>query len=71
MTFHVDSPNSAGRQKGTVKKVLGKATHKGRERWRVSSDGFIKVVTTSGASQDAMDEAMTLYGRALKRLANR
>ena len=37
----------------------------GREVWRLASDGRIKTITTSGSSTRAMDEAESLYGRAL------
>jgi hypothetical protein len=42
-----------------------------REVWRVSANGQIKNITTTASSTAAMDEAMKIYGFALKRLANR
>jgi hypothetical protein len=56
----------------TVTKVTGKkAARKAGEVWRISSDGKVKVLTTRRTSIDTMDEAVKLYGRALKRLAHR
>ena len=53
-------------------KVVGKkAARKAGEVWRIASDGKVKVLTTRRTSIRDMDEAMKLYGQALKRLANR
>jgi hypothetical protein len=51
--------------------VVGKTLHGTREVWRISSGGKIRNIATSASSTAAMDEAMVIYGRALKRLANR
>ena len=51
--------------------MVGKTLHGTREVWRISSGGKIKNIATSASSTAAMDEAMVIYGRALKRLANR
>lgn len=57
-------------RRGTVK-VVGKMIRDGKEVWRVSADGQIKNLVTRRSSTSAMDDAMTVYGRALQRLANR
>ena len=44
---------------------------KGRERWRVASNGKVRSITTRNASTTAMDQAMVIYRDALERLANR
>jgi hypothetical protein len=52
--------------------VVGEKTVRdNREVWRISSGGKIKSIATSASSTAAMDEAMLIYGHALKRLANR
>jgi hypothetical protein len=53
-------------------KVLTKVERDGQEVWRVTSaNGRIRELTTSSSSKKTMDEAVTIYGRALQRLANR
>lgn len=54
----------------TAVKFLGK-TKSGQEIWHVNSDGRIKRLVTGKASIQAMDEAVLVYGRALKSLAQR
>ena len=52
--------------------IVGEKTVRdNREVWRISSGGKIKSIATSASSTAAMDEAMLIYGHALKRLANR
>jgi len=41
------------------------------ETWHISVDGQRRSVSTSYASSAVMNEAMTLYSSALKRLADR
>lgn len=50
-----------------------RTTEKGREVWHVRSaeSGRFLRVTTKSSSKDSMDKAAVLYGRALKRLADR
>jgi hypothetical protein len=48
-----------------------KVVRNGHEQWRVASGGTIKNLTARRSSTTAMDEAMVIYGQALKRLANR
>ena len=62
---------SLGRQKSGVKRVIGRVNRDDREVWRVEYDGRIKNLATTASSTRAMDQAMVLYGRALKRLADR
>ena len=62
---------SLGRQKSGVKRIIGKVNRGDREVWRVASDGRIKNLVTSASSTSAMDQAIVIYGRALKRLADR
>ena len=51
--------------------VIGKTISDGRERWSVTWDGEQRTLTTSDTTVKAMDQAMDLFGPALKRLANR
>jgi hypothetical protein len=51
--------------------VAETATKNGRERWRVTSNGETRSLTTRNSSTTAMDEAMVIYREALERLANR
>jgi len=62
---------SSGRQKSAVKRVIGKMKRGDREVWRVASEGKTKNLTTTASSTSAMDQAIVIYGRALKRLADR
>ena len=56
----------------TVERVIGGSrSRSGRELWRVASRGKIVTLSTSALSARAMDEAMKIYGRALRRLANK
>jgi len=73
-------PNSgkSGRGKTAVstpprgdKKVVGKEARHGQDAWRISVDGRSVVITTSKQSKRTIDEAASLYGRALRRLADR
>ena len=52
-------------------RILGKLERDDREVWRVASGHQIKNLTTTASSTSAMDEAVVIYDRALKRLANR
>jgi hypothetical protein len=52
-------------------KVVGKWIRGDREVWRVDTGGQIRNIATRSSSTHAMDEAVVLYGNALKRLANR
>jgi hypothetical protein len=58
------------KRKQTAKLIGKKMTRKG-EVWRISSGGKIKNLATRAASTKAMDEAMIVYGGALRRLADR
>jgi hypothetical protein len=49
---------------------VGKLKRGKREVWQVSAGGTIKNIATSASSTAAMDEAVMIYGRALKRLAD-
>ena len=53
------------------KKFVGKEARDGQDAWRISVDGRSLVITTSKQSKRAIDEAASLYGRALTRLADR
>ena len=57
---------------GERRRVIGKTKlSDGREIWRVASGTRITDLTTSASSTSVMDQAMVIYGRALKRLADR
>jgi hypothetical protein len=60
-----------GRRGGAVKKVVGRRVIAGREIWDVTSDSGPHRLVTSATSVIAMDQAVRLYKRALRRLANR
>lgn len=64
---------SLGRKEsGETRRVIGKTKlSDGREVWRVASGTRITDLTTSASSTSVMDQAMVIYGRALKRLADR
>ena len=62
---------SKTRRPRPVEKVIGGATRAGRDVWRVTSHGKVSTITTSVVSARAMDEAMKIYGRALRRLADK
>ena len=62
---------SLGRTVSGEKRVIGKTVLGSREVWRVASSGKIKNLTTSASSTSVMDQAVVIYGRALKRLADR
>lgn len=51
--------------------VVTKLEDKNRETWRVTSSGVTKNIVTRRSSARAMDEAVEIYERALRRLANR
>ena len=53
------------------KRVLGGETIGGQDVWYLASDGRTETIETSSTSTQAMDEAMVIYGDALKRLAKR
>jgi hypothetical protein len=56
----------------TGKKVLGKRVlSSGAESWDVLSEDSRFRLTTSGFSARVMDEAVIVYGPALRRLADR
>ena len=59
------------RSGGAVKKVVGRSVSAGREIWDVASDSGPHKLVTSATSVIAMDQAVRLYKRALRRLANR
>jgi hypothetical protein len=60
------------KKKNKVTKVVGKkAVRKDHEVWRVTFQGVAKNIVTRSSSTRAMDEAVEIYGRALKRLADR
>jgi hypothetical protein len=62
--------NSASRN--SAQRVIGKTTRRDREAWRVVSNaGKIKTIVTSTSTASVMDQAMLIYDRALRRLANR
>lgn len=65
--------NSLGRKvSGERRRVIGKTRlSDGREVWRVASGDRITDLITSASSTSVMDQAMVIYGRALKRLADR
>jgi hypothetical protein len=51
---------------------VAKVTRGDLEAWHVTSGGgHVKTVRIRGSSKRALDEAVTIYGRALQRLANR
>lgn len=54
-----------------VKVVIGRSDSDGRELWHVTVDGRRQTLATSSTSVAAMDEALVVFGPALKRLANR
>jgi hypothetical protein len=60
-----------GRSGSAVKKVVGGSVSAGREIWHVASDSRTHRLVTSATSVIAMDQAVRLYKRALRRLANR
>jgi hypothetical protein len=43
----------------------------GREAWRITSGGKVVNLTTSNSSTVAINEAVRIYGPALKRLADK
>jgi hypothetical protein len=68
----VVAENPTNKQKNAAKRVVGKEIRNGRETWRVASTGgHIKTVRIRVSSKRAIDEAVTVYSRALQRLANR
>ena len=59
-------------EKNKANRVVGKkVVREGREVWRVTFHGEAKDIVTRSSSTRAMDEAVKIYGRALKRLADR
>jgi hypothetical protein len=72
-TPRVISASAAFTGQGALKvdAVIDKTVRDNREIWRVSSNGQIKNIATTASSTAAMDEAVEIYGRALKRLAHR
>jgi len=67
---HLGTSSRRG-QREVVKRVLGKIDRGSREIWRVACDGRIKNLRTTSSSTKAMDQAMVIYGHALKRFADR
>jgi hypothetical protein len=55
--------------KGVV--VESSLTPDGREAWRITSGNTVISLITSSTSTAIMDEAVQIYGPALKRLAKR
>ena len=53
------------------KRVLGGEAIDGRDVWYLSSNGRTETIVTSATSTRAMDQAMVMYGDALKRLAKK
>jgi hypothetical protein len=51
--------------------AAGPKTAAGGEIWHITSDGRRETIVASAASVTAMDEAVNLYGDALRRLAKR
>ena len=59
-------------QKTVTIRVLGKATRKGHDVWRVAtSSGAVQNIVTRNSTAAAIDEAMVIYGPVLRRLADR
>ncbi|MFO1183234.1 MAG: hypothetical protein U1E56_00440 [Bauldia sp.] len=55
-----------------AKGAVSRGTSQKRRGWLVvGADGKSRVVYVSSASSAAIDEAVRIYGRALKRLADR
>jgi hypothetical protein len=42
-----------------------------KDVWKVATEGGVKNIATSSSSTRVMDEAMVIYERALRNLANR
>jgi hypothetical protein len=60
------------KKKGAVMAVIAaKVVRKGRTVWHVTSGGKVRRIATRKASAKAIDEAVKIYGPALKSLANR
>jgi hypothetical protein len=57
----------------TVGRIPGKKliVRKDHTIWHVTTGGKVRRIATRKASARAIDEAMTIYGAALKSLANR
>ena len=72
MRAKIDSNSDPrGRRGSAVKKVVGRSVSAGREIWDIASDRGPRRLVTSATSVIAMDQAVRLYKRALRRLANR
>jgi hypothetical protein len=66
-----DSKQSASKGDKRADATLSRKDKSGKEIWRVASNGQFKTVITSSSSAAAMDDAVTVYSGALKRLAKR
>ncbi len=63
---------AGSRNASSKERVLGKqVSSSGRESWKISHDGSVRTLVTSGTSAKTMDKAVVRYDRALKRLADR
>jgi hypothetical protein len=60
-----------GSVKGDLKAAPEKHVAAGHEVWRIAKSGRFVTLKTSRSSIRAMDEAVTKYDRALRRLADR
>ena len=49
----------------------GRDNKTGRETWHIASKAGRRTVTTSASSAAVMDEAMVIYAKTIKRLADR
>jgi hypothetical protein len=65
----VGTAHGSGEAKGVI--VEGSVMPDGREAWRIISGDKIISLITSSTSTAIMDEAVQIYGPALKRLAKR
>ncbi len=72
MRAKIDSNSRPRSRSGrATEKVSSKRGSGGREIWEVASNDGPHRLVTSATSVIAMDEAVRLYKRALRRLANR
>lgn len=51
--------------------IAAKVVRKGHTVWHITTGGKVRRVATRKASDKAINEAMKIYGPALKSLANR
>ncbi len=66
-----DKSTEIGSKSQGTNRVIGKVAGSKGEVWRVASDGKIRNIITSNSTSHVMDEAVKIYGRALRRLADR